>query len=87
MTDTNTKIPSREEVAKEYTWALEDLYASEEDWKKDMEKLIQHFNTYFRQDDCTVFHPIDMEPHIDALLYKPIDAFPFWKLVTIKAKK
>ena len=39
MTDTNTKIPSREEVAKEYTWALEDLYAFEEDWKKDMEKL------------------------------------------------
>lgn len=53
--------------------------------QKDMEKLIQHFNTYFRQDNCTVFHPIDMEPHIDALLYKPIDAFPFWKLVTMGA--
>ena len=53
--------------------------------QKDMEKLIQHFNTYFRQDDCTVFHPIVMEPHIDALLYKPIDAFPFWKLVTMGA--
>lgn len=39
MTDTNTKIPGRDEVSKEYTWALEDLYASEEDWKKDMERL------------------------------------------------
>lgn len=35
----STKIPERNEIAKEYTWALEDLYASENDWKKDIEKL------------------------------------------------
>ncbi len=33
------KIPLREEVPVEYTWALEDLYASDEDWKKEMDNL------------------------------------------------
>lgn len=33
------KIPLREEVPVEYTWALEDLYATDEDWKKEMENL------------------------------------------------
>ena len=53
--------------------------------QKEMDKLTKHFDTYFHQSDCTVLHPIVMEPHIDALLYKPNDAFPFWKLVTMGA--
>ena len=37
--NSTTKIPQRNEVPTEYTWALEDLYATVDDWKKDMEKL------------------------------------------------
>lgn len=29
----------RSEVPREYTWAVEDLYSSDEEWKKDLEKL------------------------------------------------
>lgn len=39
MTATTNKIPQRHEVPQEYTWALEDLYATEDAWKQDMEKL------------------------------------------------
>ena len=40
MAENNTtKIPQRNEIPTEYTWALEDLYATVDDWKKDMEKL------------------------------------------------
>lgn len=53
--------------------------------QKETEKLTQHFDTYFRQSDCTVLHPFAMEPHIDALLYKPNDAYPYWKMVTMGA--
>lgn len=53
--------------------------------QKEMDKLMRHFDTYFHQDDCTVLHPIVMEPHIDALLYKPNEAYPYWKLVTMGA--
>ena len=53
--------------------------------QREMEKLTEHFDTYFRQKDCTVLHPVAMEPHIDALLYKPNEAFPYWKLVTMGA--
>lgn len=53
--------------------------------QNEMDKLINHFDTYFHQSDCTVLHPIVMEPHIDALLYKPNDAYPYWKLVTMGA--
>ena len=53
--------------------------------QREMEKLTEHFDTYFRQKDCTVLHPVVMEPHIDALLYKPNEAFPYWKLVTMGA--
>lgn len=52
---------------------------------KEMEKLTQHFNMYFRQDDCMVFHPFAADPHIDVLLYKPNDAYPYWKMVTMGA--
>ena len=33
------KIRSREEIAREDTWAMEDLYASDEAWLEDLEKL------------------------------------------------
>ena len=52
---------------------------------KEMDKLIQHFDTYFKQSEPTVLHPIVMEPHIDALVYKPNEAFPYWKMVTMGA--
>ena len=52
--------------------------------QKESDKLIQHFDTYFQQTDCTVLHPtIPMNPHIDALVYKPNEAYPYWKLVTM----
>ena len=53
--------------------------------QKEMGILMKHFDTYFRQSDCTVLHPGNMEPHIDALLYRPNDAYPYWKLVTMGA--
>ena len=54
--------------------------------QKESEKLIRHFDTYFQQTDCTVLHPtIAMNPHIDALVYKPNEAYPYWKLVTMGA--
>ncbi len=52
---------------------------------KDMKKLQEHFQTYFRQEDFSVIHPIVMEPHIDALLFEPNDAYPYWKLVSMGA--
>lgn len=32
------KVPARSEVAKENTWALEDMYATVQDWEKDLEQ-------------------------------------------------
>ena len=53
--------------------------------QREMDKLTRHFDKYFGQNDCTVLHPIVMEPHIDALLYRPNDAYPFWKMVSMGA--
>ena len=42
MSDTQKEISGfdqRSEVPKEFTWAVEDLYASDEDWKADLEKI------------------------------------------------
>lgn len=39
MSDSTKRIPLRSEIARENTWALEDLYASEEEWKKDLAAL------------------------------------------------
>ncbi|MBQ9375392.1 MAG: oligoendopeptidase F, partial [Ruminococcus sp.] len=33
------RIPKRSEQKKEYTWAIEDIYASDELWKADLERL------------------------------------------------
>lgn len=53
---------------------------------KEMDTVTAHFDKYFEQDDCIVLHPTaDMNPHIDALLYKPTEKYPFWKLVTMGA--
>lgn len=53
---------------------------------KQMNKLIQHCDAYFGQTDYMVYHPIiDIGYHIDVLLYKPNDKYPFWKLVTMGA--
>lgn len=32
-----------------------------------------------------MLHSVVMEPHIDALLYAPNEAYPFWKPVTAGA--
>ncbi len=54
--------------------------------KKPMDRLLKHFDTYFEQSDSLVLHPrIDSGFHIDVLLYKPNEKYPFWKLVTMGA--
>lgn len=54
--------------------------------QRESEKLIRHFDTYFEQTDCTILHPtIPMNPHVDGLLYKPNEKYPYWKLVTMGA--
>ena len=51
---------------------------------REMKKLTDHFDRYFEQSDCMVLHPIiNTELHVDILLYKPTEKFPFWKLVTM----
>ncbi len=45
----NENYEKRSDVPKEYIWAVEDLYASDEDWKKDLEKIkgmIPQIETY-----------------------------------------
>ena len=45
----NENYEKRSDVPKEDTWAVEDLYASDEDWKKDLEKIkgmIPQIETY-----------------------------------------
>lgn len=49
-------------------------------------KLTKHYDKYFRQTDAIVLHPcVEEKLHIDALLYKPTDLYPFWKLATMGA--
>lgn len=52
---------------------------------REMDKMIAHFDKYFEQGDCTVLHPLELTPHIDTLLYKPTEKYPFWKLVSMGA--
>lgn len=54
---------------------------------KSMDKLTEHLDRYFGQNDCLVMHPVvDMgDSHIDVLIYKPNEKYPFWKLVTMGA--
>ena len=35
------KIPSRNEVPKEYTWAIEDMYADKSLWEKDLQRAVK----------------------------------------------
>ncbi len=54
--------------------------------KKEMEKFIRHCDLHLEQTDSTILHPIvDDGFHVDVLLYKPNEKFPFWKLVTMGA--
>ncbi len=51
-----------------------------------MNKLIAHFDKYFRQNNATVLHPaLPSEMHIDVLVYPPNEVYPFWKLATMGA--
>lgn len=53
---------------------------------REMDKLIDHCNRHFQQEDPLVSHPVvDFGLHIDVLLYKPNEKYPFWKLVTMGA--
>ena len=53
---------------------------------KEMDKLTKHCDLYFEQNDCMVLHPVvDNGLHIDVLVYKPNEKYPFWKLVTMGA--
>ena len=53
---------------------------------KEMEKLTKHFDQYFEQNDCRVLHStLQTELHVDILLYKPTEKYPFWKLATMGA--
>lgn len=53
---------------------------------KEMEALTKHFDKYFEQDDSMVLHPIvDAGFHVDVLVYKPTEKYPFWKLATMGA--
>lgn len=54
--------------------------------RREVDKIIKHFDQYFEQSDCLVIHPIvDDGYHIDVLLYRPTQRYPFWKLVTMGA--
>ncbi|MBQ7343169.1 MAG: suppressor of fused domain protein [Clostridia bacterium] len=53
---------------------------------KEMEALTKHFDKYFEQSDSMVLHPIvDAGFHVDVLVYKPTEKYPFWKLATMGA--
>ena len=53
---------------------------------REIDKIINHFDKYFEQTDSMVIHPIvDNGFHVDVLLYKPNEKYPFWKLVTMGA--
>ncbi|MBQ6655125.1 MAG: suppressor of fused domain protein [Erysipelotrichaceae bacterium] len=52
---------------------------------KEMDKLTEHFDRYFQQNDCEVMHPLELDPHIDVLVYKPNEKYHFWKLATMGA--
>lgn len=53
---------------------------------KNMDKITNHFCRYFKQQDCLVLHPIvELNYHVDVLLFKPNEEYPFWKLATMGA--
>ena len=39
MSNQQNSYEKRSDVPKEYTWAMEDLYASDAEWQKDLEKV------------------------------------------------
>lgn len=54
--------------------------------KREMKLLTEHFDKYLEGNDCTVMHsPVENGLHVDVLIYKPNEKYPFWKLVTMGA--
>lgn len=54
--------------------------------KKEMDKLINHFEYYFDQECNNVYHDVsNRDLHIDILIFAPNDKYPFYKLVTMGA--
>lgn len=52
---------------------------------KHMDKLMDHLDFYFEQQEPSVYHSDFMIPHIDILKYEPTEKYPFYKLVTMGA--
>lgn len=55
---------------------------------REMDRFTAHLSRCFRQEDqdCIVLHPRGpQKPHIDMLLYRPSEGYPFWKLSTMGA--
>ena len=53
---------------------------------KEMNKLIKHFEYYFKQTCKNIYHDdVSGGIHIDILLFEPNDQYPFYKLVTMGA--
>ncbi len=52
-----------------------------------MEEFTSHCDKYLGQNDSLVIHPTnpDLPLHVDILLYKPTNALPYWKMVTMGA--
>ena len=53
-----------------------------------MDRWAEHCGFYFKQDpkDCIVLHPRNRQKfHIDLLLWKPTEEYPFYKLCTMGA--
>ena len=54
--------------------------------KREMKLLTEHFDKYLEDNDCTVMHSSAHNGlHVDVLIYKPNEKYPFWKLATIGA--
>lgn len=70
----NETYEKRSDVPKEYTWAVEDLYASDEDWKKDLEKLkgmipdIEAFQGKLGENADNLFNFLKLQDEITVLI-------------------
>lgn len=69
-----TKIPLRSEVAEENTWNLKDLYATDEDWIKDMELLksriseIESYQGKLSESSATLLAFLKLQDEINIIL-------------------
>lgn len=52
----------------------------------ELKRLTAHYDCYFEQRCELVLHPVtDLQPHIDVLVYRPGERYPFWLLATAGA--